>query len=170
MSLQPATFALDAFGDRYFHGFTEGQRWNGFACPLFPLEEAVRLALINNATTYCGRIEYDSARDAFLFYEEEDESRTDVEPQVYAAVNVDGQRLYAIGAFGWTWGECKQDQADVRFSAALVRELGELRRLGTAVPDRAFDLATDAEVLCEHLDMGATDAADLIIQLAQVQA
>ena len=175
MSLQLATFALDAFGDRYFHGFTEGQHWNGFACPLFPLEEALRLTLINNATTYCGRIEYDPARDAFLFYENEDESdagnQSDagVEPQVYAAANIDGMKLYAIGAFGWTWDKCDPDADDVRFSAELVRELRELRRLGTAVPDRAFDLATDARVLNEHLDMGVTDAADLIIQLAQVE-
>ncbi len=170
MSLQSATFALDAFGDRYFHGFTDGKRWNGFACPLFSLEEALRLTRINNATTYCGRIEYDAIRDAFVFDEhaDGDDNALPSVPVVFWPEFVDGQKVYGIGASAWCWYEVDADDDLACFSRHLSRELAELRRLGTSVPDRAFDMAADIAVIEDYLSMEVSDAADLIIQLAQV--
>ena len=164
MTLQSATFCIDALGDRFFHGYSTGEAWNGFACPLFPFEEALRLSLINNATDFCGQLDYDAAQDAFLFTEIPGE-----EPVVFAATVVDNRKLYPVGSHGWTWSECDVSDATVRFSATLSRELAEMRRLGMGVPDRALDMATEIAVLQEHMDMGVSDAADLIIQLAQIE-
>lgn len=171
MSLQPATFTLDAFGERYFHGFSNGGLWNGFACPFFPLEEGLRLSIVNNATDYCGRLEYDAIRDAFVFDEHADggDNALPSVPVVFWPEFVDGQKVYGIGASAWCWHEVDADDDLARFSRHLSHELAELRRLGTSVPDRAFDMAADIAVIEDYLSMGVSDAADLIIQLAQVE-
>jgi hypothetical protein len=62
---RPAVFQIDAFGGIFFHGITPDQRWNGFACPLFSFEEAQRLVALNNASDYCGHLNYDAEKDTY---------------------------------------------------------------------------------------------------------
>lgn len=66
----PAVFAIDAI-EGLFHGITAGQRWNGWACPMFSFEEANRLTALNNDSEFCGSISYDADKDAFLFRSED---------------------------------------------------------------------------------------------------
>lgn len=162
MPHRPAVFQIDAI-ESYFHGVTQGQHWNGFACPLFSIEEAQRLMALNNQTDFCGQIVYDAAQDAFLFHEfgVECEER----PDVFKAVLIDGEKFYPIGAFSWCWQDVSNDN-NAQFSAELVRELTEMKRLGMNVPDKAFSMATNEEAVAEHAAMSVSDAADLIIQLA----
>ena len=162
MPHRPAVFQIDAI-ESYFHGVTQGQHWNGFACPLFSLEEAQRLMALNNHTDFCGQIVYDAAQDAFLFYEFGVESEEG--PDVFNAVLIDGKKFYSIGAFSWCWQDVSND-SNAQFSAELVRELTEMKRLGMNVPDKAFSMATNEEAVAEHAAMSVSDAADLIIQLA----
>jgi hypothetical protein len=172
--LHPATFNIDSFGDNLFHGFTSGgdwvshgltpgADWNGFACPLFPFAEASRLAAINNKTEFAGRLTYDAAQDAFLFTQEGQDAKVD-EPEVFGATVVEGQKFYAIGSCSWCWNDCS-DTEEARFSADLVRELSEMKRLDMHMPDGALAMATDAAVIREYMDMKVSDAADLLIQL-----
>lgn len=162
MPHRPAVFQIDAI-ESYFHGVTQGQHWNGFACPLFSLEEAQRLMALNNHTDFCGQIVYDAAQDAFLFHEFGVESEE--RPDVYKMVLIDGVKFYPIGAFSWCWQDVSND-SNAQFSAELVRELTEMKRLGMNVPDKAFSMATTEEAVAEHAAMSVSDAADLIIQLA----
>lgn len=160
---RPAVFQIDAIESYFFHGVTQGQQWNGFACPLFSFAEAQRLMVLNNHTDFCGQIVFDAELDAFLFHEFGVESSE--RPDVFKAVLIAGQKFYPIGAFSWCWQDVSKDR-HAQFSAELVRELGEIKRLGMNVPDEAFALATKEEAVSEHAIMGVSDAADLIIQLA----
>ena len=146
MPLTPAVFAIDAI-DGYFHGHTEGQRWNGFACPLFSLEEGKRLAVVNNATDYHN---YENAAE---------------EPLAYPAVVIEGEKFYPIGAHGWTWYVVADDSV-AEFSSALFVELRAMRNAGMRVPDRAFMLAANRAEVEDVMNMKASEAADLLIQLA----
>ena len=161
MPLTPAVFAIDAI-DGYFHGHTEGQRWNGFACPLFSLEEGKRLAVVNNATDYCGRLEYDEKSDSFLHHNYENAAE---EPLAYPAVVIEGEKFYPIGAHGWTWYVVADDSV-AEFSSALFVELRAMRNAGMRVPDRAFMLAANRAEVEDVMNMKASEAADLLIQLA----
>ncbi len=118
---------------------------------------------LNNHTDFCGQIVYDAAQDAFLFHEFGVES--DERPDVFKAVLIDGEKFYPIGAFSWCWQDVSNDN-NAQFSAELVRELTEMKRLGMNVPDKAFSMATNEEAVAEHAAMSVSDAADLIIQLA----
>ncbi|HWS04316.1 MAG TPA: hypothetical protein VN230_00875, partial [Burkholderiaceae bacterium] len=102
-------------------------------------------------------------QDAFLFHEFGVESEE--RPDVFKAVLIDGEKFYPIGAFSWCWQDVSNDN-NAQFSAELVRELTEMKRLGMNVPDKAFSMATNEEVVAEHAAMSVSDAADLIIQLA----
>ena len=146
MPLTPAVFAIDAI-DGYFHGHTEGQRWNGFACPLFSLEEGKRLAVVNNATDHHN---YENAAE---------------EPLAYPAVVIEGEKFYPIGAHGWTWYVVADDSV-AEFSSALFVELRAMRNAGMRVPDRAFMLAANRAEVEDVMNMKASEAADLLIQLA----
>lgn len=162
MPPRPAVFQIDAI-ESYFHGVTHDQQWNGFACPLFSFEEAERLMALNNHTDFCGQIVYDAEQDAFLFHEFGAESGE--RPDTYKAVLIDGQKFYPVGAFSWCWQDVSGDST-AQFSAQLVRELGEMKRLGMNVPDKAIALASNEQAVAEHENMSVSDAADLIIQLA----
>lgn len=162
MPQRPAVFQIDAI-ESYFHGVTQDQHWNGFACPLFSFEEAQRLMDLNNHTDFCGQIVYDADQDAFLFHEFGIESGE--RPDVYKAVQIGDQKFYPVGAFSWCWQDVSADSM-AQFSAHLVRELTEMKRLGMSVPDKTFALATNEKVVAEHADMRVADAADLLIQLA----
>lgn len=163
--IKRTTFVLDAFPNRYYHGFSEDQTtWNGFACPLFPLAEALRLTVQNNATDYCGHLEYDANQDLFRFAD--DASQVANEATEFKAVRIGDSTFYGIGAFGWSWSHV--EDATSTFSADLHLELSEMKRLGVVVPDRAFDLVCEREWVDEQLNMRTSDAADLAIQLAEV--
>lgn len=87
-------------GDLILKGYTDGSRWNGWACPHFSKEEGLRLAEASPA------LRYDEARDAFVDRPIVDED--DIE-EVFSSetITVAGQplKVYAIGAGSWCWDE-----------------------------------------------------------------
>ncbi len=161
----PAVFAIEAIPGRYFHGVDSGQNWNGWACPLFPLDEANRLAACINESEFCGHMHYDATKDAFL--STPDEQDEDESTETFAATVSDGTTYYAVGGHSWCW-ENVSNEPSARFSTSLFKELQEMKRIGMDVPDRAFTLATDAQEVGECLHMSISDAADLLIQLAGI--
>jgi len=104
-SLRETEFALDIIPERTFTGYTTGDTWNGWACPLFPKEEADRIVELFDGLEhpYDGkkhRAAYDEAADAFVFYDPADDSWTS-----FRGVEKDGRSLYPIGTYIWTWQE-----------------------------------------------------------------
>ncbi len=96
--LREAKFQLDAYGEEVFEGLTDGQRWNGWACPLFTKEVGLRIAEVNNAIDGCGRLYYDSEHDAFIAELAEYD-----EPYIFEVVQVVGVKYFPIGSHYWTW-------------------------------------------------------------------
>ena len=164
MSYTTAVFARDALNGHFFHGVTAAGNRNELSCPLFPLEEGLRLATINNATGVCGVLAYDPGTDAFLYHHDS----VDTEPVRYEATIVEGRRYYPIGTVGWTWHDASTD-AVAQFSAALFTELNAMRNIGMRVPDQAFTLAATVSEVEDVMNMSRSDAADLLIQLADLR-
>ena len=96
---QKATFVLDAFEGEEFEGYTQGETWNGFACPYFPFESAQRLMAVLSAEGQMAF--YDAEADQFVCAEE-DEDVEDADR--YGAFEVEGiGKLYPVGTRVWTW-------------------------------------------------------------------
>ena len=97
-TFEKATFVLDAFEGEEFEGYTQGETWNGFACPFLPFESAQRLMEVLNAAGQ--KAFYDAATDHFVCAEEDYED----DPDRYGALEVEGVgKLYPVGTRVWTW-------------------------------------------------------------------
>lgn len=97
--MRSATFALEFLEGQTFEGFTTGETWNGFACPLFSREQAERLAEAWRARGREAR--YDARSDAFTFQMDGGDEEYDTFP----AVAADEEKLYPVGASCWIWDE-----------------------------------------------------------------
>jgi len=100
-TFEKATFILDAFEGEEFEGYTQGETWNGFACPYLTFESAQRLM---DVLTIAGQTAfYDEKTDQFLCAEEEEDEE---DSDRYGALDVEALgRLYPIGARVWTWAK-----------------------------------------------------------------
>jgi hypothetical protein len=88
------------------NGYTNGNLWNGWECPMFEKSEAIEICNILSANGTDENIDgdfyrYDAVNDSFVldYYE----FGTLVSSEIYTANVVDGKELYSIGAFGWCW-------------------------------------------------------------------
>ena len=108
--LRETQFAIDTLGDKVFEGYTQGEEWNGWACPYFTFEQAQKVVeAFNKGERFEGdKIEarYDAEQDAFCFLFESSGESDD-----FAAVELEGQKFYPIGAGCWIW-----ERADVQVS------------------------------------------------------
>jgi hypothetical protein len=103
--MKKTAFYLDEF-EKSFDGFTDGQTWNGFACPLFTFEVAMMVMAENNRI--CGvygcddstQLVYDDRIDAFC-----NSDLTDVYKAQSITFNDEEIKVYPVGAFGWCWDE-----------------------------------------------------------------
>lgn len=104
-------FSIDDDPTASFTGWTDGQRWNGFACPLFERDEAQRMvdAYATGALSWSGPPEegyaagYEAATDSFWFYNPSVGAR-----DAFSGTDIilpDGRpvHVYPIGAAGWIW-------------------------------------------------------------------
>ena len=103
--VRKAEFHFDSHPDTTFPGYTKGDTWNGWACPYFEREVAKEIAdhygemhRYDNEEEYWA--EYDSEEDIFLFYDTQGD-----EPRKFGPAEVEGRKLYPIGAYCWTWVE-----------------------------------------------------------------
>lgn len=102
-TIKPNKFQIDFLPSQIFDGFTTGEDWNGFACPLFPFEEAKRLS---KAWEEIGKsAQYLKNQDMFIF-ERIDNSG---EPEFFTPEIINEQKLYPIGAFSWIWSEVESE-------------------------------------------------------------
>jgi hypothetical protein len=102
---------MDCYPEKSFSGLDSGETWNGWACPLFPLEEAKKImdlqedfvseAKIGGWDVYS--INYDSDKEVFTMnwmVGDLIESSEVINPKV-----IDGVKYYPIGSCNWCWYE-----------------------------------------------------------------
>ena len=104
INLRKAVFAIDSISGATFEGYTDGDSWNGWACPYFEKPEAEHVLKASEANNYIWS--YDSEQDAFIVRSKDDPE--EYEPEVFEAVqrNVEGGeevKVYGIGAYSWIW-------------------------------------------------------------------
>ncbi len=103
MSMKAATFIIDALPGHVFNGFTQGETWNGWARPFFTFDEAQNIV---SAHKEHGRnAYYDKESDGFAF--EVALSKGDYD--IFSSVEVEGIKLYPVGAGCWIWEEDSQE-------------------------------------------------------------
>lgn len=97
-----ARFCMDAI-EGEFRGYTNGDSWNGWACPYFVRSVAEQVLIASELNGY--RWTYDAARDVFSVRNEEDSA--DYETEEFAGLDItvgeQAMRVYAIGAYSWIW-------------------------------------------------------------------
>lgn len=99
--MKQSEFTLESLPGRTFKGFTNGESWNGWACPYFEFDTAV---LIKNAHNELGLLDayYDEEKDSFVF-EFPDETEN------YKAEEINVRKLYPIGNGSWIWEESEAE-------------------------------------------------------------
>lgn len=97
-----ADFCMD-LSEKSFTGYTDGDTWNGFACPYFSYMEAVRLL-----EEFGNKWSYDEIKDAFIVWVVG--ATANDEPEVFESVTIQVNdkdvKTYAIGAYSWVWDTC----------------------------------------------------------------
>lgn len=98
--LEKKFFHIDGWNNLY-QGYTQGKYWNGWSCPMFPLDVAKRLVEME-LNTLLNKAWYDEEKDSFII-------QMDGEEEEYAShtIKVNGEELkvYSIGSGGWVWEE-----------------------------------------------------------------
>lgn len=89
-----------AASEEVFHGYSDDDMWNGYVCPYFPYDEAVRiLEAFENTWSY------DEERKSFSVRNASDPKDYEAEEFEVIRVDIGGEsiELYAIGAYSWAW-------------------------------------------------------------------
>src|SRR4051812_15292530 len=117
--LTKGLFSMDAYDDAVFEGWTRGDTWNGWQCPMFerpaagPIVEAT-LRMWGDLAHDADAVEqralvaawHDEANDTYYFREDPETNPDDVIVcRGYDVVGPEGQtlHLYNIGTHGWCW-------------------------------------------------------------------
>jgi len=103
--MKKAVFRIEIYGDNNFEGFTNGETWNGWACPYFTFQEAQKIVDAHRKTGQ--NAQYDEDSEAFLFEVQNEE-------EFYLPLNVEGRNLYSIGYSSWIW-----EESDAKESAII---------------------------------------------------
>lgn len=103
--MRQTKFMTDPLGTRIFDGFSQDESWNGWACPYFTFDQAQQIVKAYQENGI--KAWYDEASDAFSF--EVDAGGGIKEVDTFASNEVDGKKLYPIGAFCWIWEEAAEE-------------------------------------------------------------
>lgn len=152
-------FGFDSEAEYPYVGYTSGQRWNGWECPWFELDEAQQIVA---DATHTGS-KYNPDKDCF-------EQRDYADDEVYAlpaqSILVDGKyiRVYVV-VDGWCWEEWVP-KPEVRPELAFIKEpidseqaaknyLRQLHRTGFAFhpEDDPIDIERSGEPLFNGAEM-----------------
>lgn len=102
-----------------FPGFTRGEHWNGWACPFFIYDVAVKIAEYYHPPVEKGcqpesHWRYEETTDSFLFFSADDEAYDVEHGEIYEpytckgmdiVVNGENFHVYDIGMGAWCWDE-----------------------------------------------------------------
>jgi len=101
--LKKAVFSMDCLPDGKegnIDGMTYGYTWNGWACPYFTYENAMRLAELAPDLHLWYYIE----KDSFITTDES------YDPQEFEAMIIDGVKYYPIGNYSWCWFDMTESE------------------------------------------------------------
>jgi hypothetical protein len=100
--LKKAWFTIDGLEDNSYEGYTEGQTWNGWQCPLFELDVALQIAKDLNQVNgeIDSKIVFDEKTHEFI---NEDYEYPKEQWESFAASEYEGKKLFALGSYGWCW-------------------------------------------------------------------
>jgi hypothetical protein len=104
--MRASRFTIDTYGGETFEGFTLEEDWNGWACPYFTFEQAQHVVSAHRRHGW--EAVYDAGGDRFVFTPVHSAQG---EEESYEAVEVEGRKLYSVGAFNWIWEEAAGDEA-----------------------------------------------------------
>lgn len=91
--MRTTRFTIDSLNG-IFEGYTLDENWNGWAVPYFTYEQALLVLAACQQADQHGL--YDSTNDRFVFaFKDEDEN--------YEAEDINGMKVYPIGARNWIW-------------------------------------------------------------------
>ncbi len=99
---QKMRFTMDALPNQSFVGYTNGETWNGWACPLFEKAEAERVleACRENGYNWV----YVAETDAYRVSHEDDPEGV---PEQFEGFEIAMEglsvKVYPIGAYCWIW-------------------------------------------------------------------
>jgi hypothetical protein len=79
-----------------YEGYTHGETWSGWECPMFTREEGERIA--SEFDTSADLLSYNEGEDCFEWEDDDDLNR-------YEAIETEVGTLYPIGAGEWIWSE-----------------------------------------------------------------
>jgi hypothetical protein len=97
---KPITATID--GETEYKGFTFGERWNGFECPMFTKSVSMQIMNdINETDSFETKSYYSESENAFYFEGEKIESQI-IE---YKGLEIE---VFPIGSFGWTWQDANE--------------------------------------------------------------
>lgn len=98
-----AYFTIDSIPDRTFEGYTDGDDWNGWACPYF--EYHVAEDILRNSELNDFVWAYDPTADAFVVRIKSDSVDFESEEFKATRIKLGDQELtvYGIGAYSWIW-------------------------------------------------------------------
>lgn len=102
--MRRAFFTLDELGGQVLEGCDTGRDWNGWAVPLFTLEQAQAVAEAWRARGM--RADYAAATETFRFEVGQDLATGQAEEvEIVAAQEVECHKYFPIGAGTWIWEE-----------------------------------------------------------------
>lgn len=100
-----ASFTIDSLPDKVFSGYTDGEEWNGWACPYYERHEAEQILKFSETNGYWWQ--YDQENDAFIVGAHTEENNTAPEMFRSLIILVDDKplKVYPIGTRAWIWEE-----------------------------------------------------------------
>lgn len=104
---EKAQFCMDAIEGISFAGYSNGDTWNGFACPYFEKDVAEQVLQVSTQNGYTWQ--FDLENDAFIVKNTQDPEAYEPEKFVGRLVTINGGevKVYPVGAYSWIWGECE---------------------------------------------------------------
>lgn len=97
-------FTIDGYEDMdlIVDGYTLNESWNGWECPYFTFEQAVKI--MEHFEGY-----YKKGTDTFVFFENDKFTETEEYTSSEHNINDELVRLYPIGSGCWVWEEYTEE-------------------------------------------------------------
>jgi hypothetical protein len=116
-NLEKGIFGLDHLGQVFKGYYNKDYNWNGWACPYFTFQEAIKLAAVDNFEL----IKFDPESGCFL-YKNQDYSEEQAEVIKPEKFHIDGEEITLFAfSLGWVWNaiDPKQREKDEHFCVLI---------------------------------------------------
>lgn len=104
--MRETKFVIDTLGDKIFDGYSQGEEWNGWACPYFTFEQSQRILEAHRERGI--KAWYDEDSDQFAF-DLNQTGQDDID--AFPPIELEGLKLYPIGSGCWIWEEERAEES-----------------------------------------------------------